>query len=288
MAYTRLPKSPEGRELYDFFTEVDKRSLPGHQGDTFQGFRRNIREVDSWVAVSPVDLYWPDRLIGAKTVDVVSSSAADDGTIAAASRTGAGSIRIDGIIEDFQTTIREDIVLTGTTPVTTTNKWFRINRVIVRGAGTDSNAVNTNQGNITLTQTGTSNVVSYMPAMYGTSLDGRWSVWRNSRAIYRNLILSADAISNFDVQLQFRKNEQLDSTTNLDVWRSVANWTGVSGTHQFDLRNLFFRGFDDADWRVIVKNNTPIPADVTCNAVFLVVDQRCLIPAVAGSGISFR
>jgi hypothetical protein len=78
------------------------------------------------------------------TMDVVSSSAQD-----AVGGTGASYILISGIDGDYLAQ-EEYLTLTGTTPVTTSNSWLGINRVVVITSGSnDSNA-----GNITVTDTG--------------------------------------------------------------------------------------------------------------------------------------
>lgn len=73
----------------------------------------------------------------ADTLNLVSTSAADNG-----SGTGARTVQIIGIDEnaDQQTEI---VTLNGLTPVTTTNQWLGINRMIVISAGSGGDATGT-------------------------------------------------------------------------------------------------------------------------------------------------
>jgi hypothetical protein len=80
----------------------------------------------------------------ADTLDVVSTSAND-----AAAGTGAISILIDGIDENFlrQT---EVVALNGVTPVTTINQWLGVNRAVVLSSGSSQY----NEGDINIDDTG--------------------------------------------------------------------------------------------------------------------------------------
>lgn len=90
----------------------------------------------------------------ARTLDIVSSDAADDD-----GSTGANNIYIYGIDANRKYAV-EAVTMNGTTTVTTTSTWLGINRVAVGLAGTALN----NVGNITITQTTDGRVMAYMPA----------------------------------------------------------------------------------------------------------------------------
>lgn len=79
----------------------------------------------------------------ADTLDVVSSSANDT-----SAGTGAKTILITGIDENSLTQT-EVVAMNGTTPVTTTNSWLGVNRVVVLSSGSNQ----TNSGNITIDDT---------------------------------------------------------------------------------------------------------------------------------------
>ena len=91
----------------------------------------------------------------AETIDVFSSSADD-----AAAGTGARTLRLFGLDEDYNE-ITEDVTLNGTTPVVTTQTFWRMDRMRVLTAG----ATGVSQGSITARHTTTTaNVFAVMPA----------------------------------------------------------------------------------------------------------------------------
>lgn len=87
----------------------------------------------------------------AQTVDVVSSSADDDDTTG----TGAWTVQIYGLDSNYDE-INETITLDGVTPVTSSNSYLRLNRAIVRTAGTGGS----NAGTITIDQTTSGDVMA--------------------------------------------------------------------------------------------------------------------------------
>lgn len=90
-------------------------------------------------------------------MDIVSSDDVDGKTLAPAS-TGARTVTIYGLSTDFSE-ISETITLDGTTPVETTNSYYRINNMHVATAGTGGKAA----GNITLSEAnGTTYKYSYI------------------------------------------------------------------------------------------------------------------------------
>lgn len=101
------------------------------------------------------------ELSSAETLDVVSSSANDDGDPAG---TGAQSIIIYGIDANHlpQT---EVVTLNGVTTVTTTNTWLGVNRVALYLAGSSGG----NDGNITLTASTAATVQAYIPTGEGST-----------------------------------------------------------------------------------------------------------------------
>ncbi len=81
------------------------------------------------------------RLSSAETMDITSSSTADD-----VGGTGAITIRIEGLANDWSI-LNESVTLDGTTTVTTLGSFLRINRMFITSSGTGQ----TNAGNITAT-----------------------------------------------------------------------------------------------------------------------------------------
>lgn len=133
----------------DFLTEVALGNVSNYEMGT--KFGRNP-DIDT----GPEDIwhgggeYTGHELTSPETVDVVSASAADT-----AAGTGARTIRITGLESDTATQYTsEEITLNGTTPVTSSLSWWRINRVQVITAGTDGE--NQGQINVDPTTTGSS------------------------------------------------------------------------------------------------------------------------------------
>jgi hypothetical protein len=94
-------------------------------------------------------------MTSADTLDVVSDDANDT-----SAGTGAQSVLITGIDENHAYQI-EVVTMNGVTPVTTTNSWLGVNRVVVLSSGSG----NVNAGNITVDDNGgTVGVQAYIPA----------------------------------------------------------------------------------------------------------------------------
>jgi hypothetical protein len=103
----------------------------------------------------------------AETVQVFSSSAND-----ASAGTGARTVTVTGLDGDYNLST-ETITLNGTTPVTTTATFLRVNRVYVRTVG----STGANEGNLTVRQsTTTSNVFTLMPIGANQSACGYYTI----------------------------------------------------------------------------------------------------------------
>lgn len=153
----------------NFNTEVALDNVPNYTIDT--KFGRNP-DVDS----GPEDM-WANggnytghpTSFTPETVDVFSSSANDT-----SAGTGARTVRITGLksntSEVYET---EDIIMNGTTAVTSTNTWWRVNRLEVLTGGSTGN----NVGNITVrSTTTTANVFVFCPATFNQSQVGAYTV----------------------------------------------------------------------------------------------------------------
>ena len=90
------------------------------------------------------NMYWPDSVVAAADIDIVSSSVEDKGTPTAGS--GAQAIRIFGLDANYKM-IEETVILNGQTDVHPTKDYLRIYRArIVKNAGAGAE----NAGNITI------------------------------------------------------------------------------------------------------------------------------------------
>jgi len=87
-------------------------------------------------------------LFTSQTISIVSTSGEDDST-----GTGAQVILIQGLDGNYDI-LQETIIMDGTTPVLTTNKFLRIERMVVLAAGSN----HSNVGTITATETGGSTI----------------------------------------------------------------------------------------------------------------------------------
>lgn len=109
------------------------------------------------------------RLTSADTLDVVSDNAGDD-----LGSSGAEGITIIGIDANHQYQ-SEDVEMDGTNPVTTSGSWLGINRVIITSVG----ATGTNDGLITITDTGGGSTQAEMPAGEGVTQQAIFFVQEN-------------------------------------------------------------------------------------------------------------
>jgi len=112
-------------------------------------------------------------LTSADTIDVVSDDAADTST-----GTGARTVFIGGLDSDYNMQ-SEIVTMKGATPVETVNKYLRVYgaKVITVGSG------RVNAGNITVADVSTSNVLAYIEAGEGKSLQCVWTVPAGKTAI---------------------------------------------------------------------------------------------------------
>jgi len=125
---------------------------------TFTNVIGHNEDID--IATAPQDVWlgggnYTGHATQTETVDVFSSDAADT-----SAGTGARTIRIEGLqsttAETFTT---EDITMNGTTPVVSSNSWYRITKVFVLTAGSGAE----NAGIITVRHTTTTaNIFSEM------------------------------------------------------------------------------------------------------------------------------
>ena len=122
----------------------------------------------------------------AETVDVVSSSTND-----AAAGTGARTINLFGLDENYIEQ-EETITMNGTTAVTSTKIWWRLNRVKVTSIG----SLSTNDGSITVNHTTTTaNVFAVMPASAGQTAIMAYTIPANKKMLAIAIGISIDRAS---------------------------------------------------------------------------------------------
>ncbi len=142
----------------DFLLEVAKGNVAGHS--LINKFGRNF-DIDTGSIPEDVwgggDLYTGHPTNTPETVDVYSASGNDT-----SAGTGMRTCRIFGLKTSTSTVYEsEDIILAGATHVTSTNTWYRVNRLVGLTYGSGA----TNAGELTIEQTTTtSNVFAKVPA----------------------------------------------------------------------------------------------------------------------------
>ena len=161
---------------------------------------------------------WPQT---ATVVSIVSTSTDDDG--APTTNTGAQTITIEGLDTNFLDLV-ETVTLNGTSTVTTSGSFIRINRVVVASVGTYHGS---NLGVITGT-IGGSNMFT-IPIGQGQTSMGRWTVAANKFMMIRNIAASVDATKNANVSLKAYLNADDISQPFSGADRVLAEFTSLSG-----------------------------------------------------------
>ncbi len=147
-----------------FLLEVSLGNIENYELEDIFGYNPDIN-----IGTTPEDVWFNGGIYTGfptntpETVDVLSSSANDT-----AAGTGARTVRIFGLktntSEEYES---EDIILNGTTPVTSVDVWYRVNKIVVLTAGSSEE----NEGNITVRQTTTTaNVFAVAPVGANNSL----------------------------------------------------------------------------------------------------------------------
>lgn len=172
----------------DFNTDVSLGLIPGFSVERVFGRNPNIgngTKEDIWFVGG--DKVWQTS---ASTYDVFSSNLNDT-----SAGTGARTITIEGLDSNFDIQ-SEDIVMNGTTIVTTSNSYIRLNRGIVKDSGTyASSTLGSNLGNITIEINGGGDVQGIMPIGKGRTESSHFTVPNNKKALVENAIISVDANS---------------------------------------------------------------------------------------------
>ena len=128
---------------YDYFLEIEKGNIPGHRSVSMFGHNQDVDSAapeDVWINGGVLT-----RLTSAETMNIVSTSADDDGDPAGA---GARTVEITGLDNDYRR-ISEIVTMNGTTNVLTKHSYLRVSGMVVKTA--DPTATNTNAGLITAT-----------------------------------------------------------------------------------------------------------------------------------------
>lgn len=152
----------------DFFLEVARGNVPGMSA--VQKFGRNLDldngiEEDIW-AGGGTRAY----LSSAETMDVASTDAADDGD---PEGTGLHQVLISGLDSNYLE-VEETVTLNGTSTVTTTQSFLRVNRV--KGLGAGSGGINAGDISADPTTTGSGSRQGFIEAGRGQSQISHYTV----------------------------------------------------------------------------------------------------------------
>jgi hypothetical protein len=156
--------------LREFYLQVARGVVPGYSVVNKFGENQDIDVASGFQAVCPNGgrIYTGFNATAAETVEVFSSSADD-----AAAGIGARTITLYGLDANFVEQ-SETLTLTGTTPVDTpTNTYIRLDRAIVKSAGTNDS----NVGDITIRQkTTTANVFCLVEINHNQSMNAAYTI----------------------------------------------------------------------------------------------------------------
>ena len=135
------------------------------------------------------------------TMNIVSTDANDT-----AAGTGARTVRVFGLRTTSSTVYTyEDVTLNGTTAVTLSDTWFRVNRAYVLTAGSG----NENAGRITIFQNGDTNAIyaSIFPNKNQSSI-GCYTVPFGKRMLIKKILLNVTLNGTGDAEISLRIREQ--------------------------------------------------------------------------------
>jgi len=181
-----------------FYLAVQQGKVPGYSMVNKFGYNSSIGSgAFETIWETGNDYPWQSSAV---TVDVVSDNANDD-----VAGTGARTLRIQGLDGSYNFA-EETVDMDGTTTVTTTQTFLRVFRMSVETAGTSGN----NEGTITVTYTGGSDVAATITAGNGQTLMTLYTI----PAGYTGYLLSMNISSGKDQEMQFKFIQRDNSVTN--------------------------------------------------------------------------
>lgn len=205
----------------DFDFEVNKGNVTGHSSYHKFGWSGVIGTsyTHVWAAPTATDLTWQTT---AAQYDVVS-----DNTNDTSAGTGARSLYIEGLDSNFDLQ-SETVNMNGTTLVTTTNSYIRLNRAYVATTGTYGGA---NTGQLSARVTGGGAFQMYIPASVGQTQRSQYTVPAGKTAYIKRINITAESSKSVDVRL-FQRLSADTVAAPFGAVRIVGQWTGVAGEIQ--------------------------------------------------------
>ena len=181
-----------------FYLAVQQGKVPGYSMINKFGYNPSIGSGAFETIWETGDDYpWQSSAV---TVDVVSDDTNDD-----VAGTGARTLRIQGLDGSYNLA-EETVDMDGTTTVTTTQTFLRVFRMSVETAGTSGN----NEGTITVTYTGGSDVAATITAGNGQTLMTLYTI----PAGYTGYLLSMNVSSGKDQEMVFKFIQRDNSVAN--------------------------------------------------------------------------
>jgi hypothetical protein len=171
-----------------FYLAVQQGKVPGYSMVNKFGYNSSIGSgAFETIWETGNDYPWQSSAV---TVDVVSDDTNDN-----LAGTGARTLRIQGLDSSYNL-VEETVDMDGTTTVTTTQTFLRVFRMSVETAGTSGN----NEGTITVTYTGGSDVAATITAGNGQTLMTLYTI----PAGYTGYLLSMNISSGKDQEMDFK------------------------------------------------------------------------------------
>jgi len=181
-----------------FYLAVQQGKVPGYSMVNKFGYNPTIGSGSFETIWETGDNYsWQSTDV---TVDVVSDNVNDD-----VAGTGARTLRIQGLDGSYNFA-EETVDMDGTTTVTTTQEFLRVFRMSVETAGSSGN----NEGTITVTYTGGSDVAATISAGNGQTLMALYTI----PAGYTGYLLSMNISSGKDQEMDFKFIQRINEGSN--------------------------------------------------------------------------
>ena len=181
-----------------FYLAVQQGKVPGYSMVNKFGYNPSIGSLAFETIWETGNNYpWQSSAV---TVDVVSDDTNDD-----VAGTGARTLRIQGLDGSYNLA-EETVDMDGTTTVTTTQTFLRVFRMSVETAGSSGN----NEGTITVTYTGGSDVAATISAGNGQTLMALYTI----PAGYTGYLLSMNISSGKDQEMNFKFIQRDNSVAN--------------------------------------------------------------------------
>jgi len=181
-----------------FYLAVQQGKVPGYSMVNKFGYNPTIGSGSFETIWETGNNYsWQSTAV---TVDVVSDNVNDD-----VAGTGARTLRIQGLDGSYNFA-EETVDMDGTTTVTTTQTFLRVFRMSVETAGSSGN----NEGTITATYTGGSDVAATISAGNGQTLMALYTI----PAGYTGYLLSMNISSGKDQEMDFKFIQRINEGSN--------------------------------------------------------------------------